>query len=178
MRGNETPDPELARITRVARLVLFVLATLFLLPAGFVLFVVGALVSEDAITSVSSREFGVIVTALIPAITGTLAWVALGLLLLRPAYPRWHLGVWGVVLVFGYSSIPCCLGWLAFSGEMSIDSFNWVAVLALAVAIACIIHGSRNRLRAKLSLQRPTTLGAFIPLADSLAEHPKKNRAH
>jgi hypothetical protein len=148
------PDPNLARATRTGHLVLFSVASLLVLPAALVFFVVGAALTNGILGSVSGKDVLLLLTAAIPSISGTLAWIALGLLLTRPAYPRWHVACWKFVLAFGVSAIPCCLCWLLRVSDVVVGGVAWVTVFALLAAIAAIAVASRNLRLARESLAR------------------------
>ena len=147
------PDPDLARATRTGHLVLFSIASLLVLPAAVVFFVVGAALTDGILGSISGEDALLLLTAAIPSFSGTLAWIALGLLLTKPTYPRWHLKCWKFVLAFGISAIPCCLFWLPRAFGMA-GSLEWITGFALLAAIAAIAVANRNLRLARESLAR------------------------
>src|SRR5688500_1982763 len=147
-------DPDLARQTRYGHSALFSVASLLLLPAALVFSVVGAALPNGILGSIAGKDVLLLLTAAVPSISGPLAWIALGLLLTNPAYPRWHLRCWKFVLAFGISAIPCCLCWLLRASDMAVGSVAWITVSALLAAIAAIVVASRNLRLARLSLER------------------------
>jgi hypothetical protein len=141
-----TPDPALVRKTKVSHLVLFIFATLLTLPAGFVFMVL-----PELLGLASFKESAMLVAAAIPSLTGVIAWIALGLLMTRPAYPHWHLACWPFVILFGITAVPGCLYWL--TEESNPDSFiTWIVLFALVAAIASIAVAIRNLRIARASL--------------------------
>jgi hypothetical protein len=141
-----TPDPALLRKTKVGHLVLFIFATLLTLPAGFVFMVLPELIGPA-----SSKESAMLAAAAVPSLTGVFAWIALGLLLTRPAYPHWHLACWPFVILFGLTAVPGCLYWLAEQNNP--ESFiTWIVLFALVAAIASLTVAIRNLRIARASL--------------------------
>ena len=145
---SSSPDPALARRTKAGHWILFAFATLLALPAAFV-FVAAA----EMIGHASFMESTMLAAATVPSITGVIAWIALGLLLMRPSYPHWHLACWPFVILFGITAIPGCLYWL--SEENNPRFFiTWIVVFALAAAVASIALAIRNLGLARRSLAR------------------------
>lgn len=146
-------DPDLARQTRVGHLILFVAGTLLVLPASFAAYIMGVIVFDSSMGSLSGEDLTMVLSAGIPSIAGVLAWAALGLLLTKPAFPKWHLACWSLVLFFGLCAFPCCLCWL--SKENSPDSWlTWIAVFALVAAVASTAIAGRNLRLTRISLLR------------------------
>lgn len=142
------PDPSLARRTKTGHWVLVVSATALALPAAFV-FVAAA----EMVGHASFMESTMLAAAVVPSITGVIAWIALGMLLMRPAYPRWHLACWPFVILFGITAMPGCLYWL--SEENNPGSFiTWIVVFTLVAAIASLAVAVRNLGLARRSLGR------------------------
>ncbi|MCW1913825.1 hypothetical protein OJ996_09575 [Luteolibacter sp. GHJ8] len=152
---SPVPDPDLARRTKIGHFTMFIIATLFALPAGFVFVVVAELAGRA-----SFLESTMLIAAGVPSATGVAAWIALGLLLMRPAYPSWHLVTWRLVLLFGVTAIPGCLYWLS---EESDPAFliTWIVILAFATAIASIALSVRNLRLARRALHRQYAIAAL-----------------
>lgn len=146
--NSAIPDPTLARKTKAGHWLLFALATVLVLPAGFV-FVAAA----EMIGHASFMESAMLAAATVPSITGVLAWIALGLLLMRPAYPHWHLACWPFVVLFGITAIPSCLYWLSEENDPAFF-ITWIVVFALVAAIASIAVAVRSLGLARRSLGR------------------------
>ena len=149
------PDPALARRTKVGHFTLFAIATAFALPAGFVFVVVAELAG-----GASFFESTMLVAAVVPSFTGVLAWIALGLLMMRPSYPQWHLACWPFVMLFGITAIPGCLYWLSEENDPSFI-ITWIVILALVVAVASIAVAVRNLGLARRSLARQGGFDTF-----------------
>jgi hypothetical protein len=143
-----TPDHALVRKTKVGHYLLFIFATLLALPAAFVFAVVPELIGPASFT-----ESAMLAAAAIPSLTGVFAWIALGLLMTRPAYPHWHLACWPFVILFGISAVPGCLYWLAHENDLAFF-ITWIVLFALVAAIASITVAIRNLRLARASLGR------------------------
>jgi hypothetical protein len=151
-------DPVLARKTRPWHLALFTIATLLVLPAGYVFVVVIMLTLDGGFGHISRNDGAMIFSAAIPSATGILAWAALGMLMMKPAHPRWHLVCWPFVMLFGISAVPGCIYWMVevlsphFSGLGLNNLFGWIVMTALAAALVSMAVGLRNFLLARRSL--------------------------
>jgi hypothetical protein len=145
---SSVPDPSLARKTKAGHWLLFTFATLLTLPAAFVFVAVAELIGHA-----SFMESTMLVAAAAPSFSGVLAWIALGLLLTRPAYPHWHLACWPFVILFGITAIPGCLYWLAEENDPAFF-ITWIVVFAFVAAIASIALAVRNLRLARQSLGR------------------------
>lgn len=147
MNGNYPMflDAELARLTKVSQIVLFVLGTL-LMPCGLVVAYLGLLYMEMG----GMRGFGgddlanPVYCALAGTGSGVLAWVMLGLLFFKRADPRWHVVVWPSLILFSLVAGFGCFVWL---GRESMADVVWIAAVLWTVVIAsvlCLVIGCRN----------------------------------
>ncbi len=152
---SSSPDPELARRTKAGHWLLFAFATLLALPAAFVFVAVA-----EAIGHASFMESTMLAAATVPSITGVIAWIAVGMLLMRPSYPHWHLACWPFVILFGITAIPGCLYWLSEQNDPAFF-ITWIVVFALAAAIASIAIAVRNLRLARRSLARQEGFDTF-----------------
>lgn len=151
-------DPVLARKTRPWHLALFIIATLLVLPAGYVFAVVGMVAQDGGFSHISHNDGAMIFTAAVPSATGILAWAALGLLLMKPAHPRWHLACWSIVILFSVSAVPGCLYWFFevlgwdSSGTEIDNAFVWIVGAAFVAALTSLAVAVRNIRLARRSL--------------------------
>lgn len=163
MQSSHILDPDLARQTRVGHLILFVAGTLLVLPAAFATYILGVIIFDSSMGSLSGDDLTIALSAGIPSVAGVLAWAALGLLLTKPAYPKWHLACWSLVLFFGLCAVPCCLCWLSQVHSVP-PGLSLVAVFALLAGVASTAIAGRNLRLARLSLLRGADfLGSAFP---------------
>jgi len=141
-------DPELRRQTRGSHLTLFTLACFLTLPALAVFF--GVTVGlEYGFGNPTVQERLMLIAAVLSSSLGVLAWAALGLLLTKPAYPKWHATAWALVLAFALVALPSSLLWICcgpFGGAILIPVF--------AIACVSLAYGWRNLRLARESLRR------------------------
>lgn len=147
-----TFDPDLARRTRAGHWTLFLIHTVLLVPGVFYTMALWHFARESR-TSLSTLADQEMLVISLPAISGILAWAALGLLLTKPASPRWHLASWGLVLFFGLSCIPGGLLMMANLGEMPLylglsgfviglgATASWIAIRNLRLAWHSLFRG-------------------------------------
>lgn len=155
MNHNPFPmlDPELRRRTRRSHIALFTLGSLLIIPAAFVLYLFGFIVKEGDLMNIGMEHLGMILSAVIPSLTGSLAWTALGILLMRPAYPSWHRVCWSFVELFGITTIPCSILWICLEPSKG-SPFTLVAGFAFLTAIYSVVVATRNLKLSRLSLIR------------------------
>jgi hypothetical protein len=141
-------DPALATQTRRWHVGLFIAATLLSLPgAGVMLAAVHVLGTLPA-SALSADEWAYFLSALVVTLAGVAAWIALGLLFLRPACPRRHLLTWNLTTVFGMLAIPASIFWLV-GGRAGTDP--WLQAIlwtVLASGSAALAAGVKFRLLA------------------------------
>jgi hypothetical protein len=148
-------DPDLARRTRVGHWTLFAINTILLIPAVFCTMALWSFAQESSTSLSTLVDLEMLVISL-PTISGILAWAALGLLLTKTAFPRWHLGSWVFVLFFGLTTIPGGLLMMANLGYMPLYLGLSCFVMGLGVAASWI--AVRNLRLAWLSLRRSRDL--------------------
>lgn len=140
-------DPELRRQTRASHLTFFILACFLILPALAVFF--GLTVSlEYGFGNFTLLDLALMVSAVLSSSLGVLAWAALGLLLTKPAYPKWHATAWGLVMAFALVAMPSSLLWIccAPGGPILLPVF--------VIAAASLAYGWQNLQLARESLRR------------------------
>jgi hypothetical protein len=144
-------DPELRRLTRGSHIALFTLACFLILPALAVFF--GLTVGlEYGFGSLTMQDFVLLVAAVLSSSLGVLAWAALGLLLTKPAYPRWHATAWGLVVAFSIVALPSSLLWICCAPGGSFA--GTILVPVFAIASASLAYGWRNLRLTRESLRR------------------------
>ncbi|QJE94936.1 hypothetical protein [Luteolibacter luteus] len=153
-------DPDLARRTRAGHWTLFLINTILLVPAVFGTMVLWQFARESKTSLRTLVDLEMLVISL-PTISGILAWAALGLLLTKPSFPRWHLGSWAFVLLFGLSSIPGGLLMMANLGEMPVYLGLSAFVICLGATASWI--SIRNMRLAWHSLRRSRNLSGPAP---------------
>lgn len=153
-------DPDLARRTRAGHWTLFLINTILLVPAVFCTMALWSFAQESSTSLSTLVDLEMLVISL-PTISGILAWAALGLLLTKTAFPRWHLGSWGFVLFFGLSSIPGGLFMMANLGEMPLYLGLSAFIIGLGAFASWI--AIRNLRLAWISLRRSRNLSVPGP---------------
>ncbi|WP_035601067.1 hypothetical protein [Haloferula sp. BvORR071] len=141
--ASAPPDPSLAQKTRGSHLVLFTIGCFLMLPAAAVFALMAMAMEEGAIFNLNGEELGLVFTAALTSTTGVLAWAALGLLLTKPARPKWHFAAWSLVLSFGIFSVPACIYWLAADHHPQ-ESIKWIVATVLMIGVVCALLGARN----------------------------------
>ena len=150
-----TLDPDLARRTRVGHWTLFVINTILLVPAVFFTMALWSFAQESSTSLSTLVDLEMLVISL-PTISGILAWAALGLLLTKTAFPRWHLGSWLFVLFFGLTAIPGGLYMMANLGDMPV--YLGISCFVIGLGLAAGWIAIRNLRLAWTSLRRSRNL--------------------
>lgn len=163
-------DPELARTTRFWHSVLFAMASLLSLPAAFVFFLVTVVVHDIGPGALSDQNWMQLVTAVIASATGVAAWIALGLLFLRPADPRRHRITWFLTVLFGTCAIPCAGYWLV-QGPGTDDWLHLILCLVIGCRATAFMTGTSYYRLACQSLALRRALASPAP-ADQKGVRP------
>lgn len=144
-------DPDLRHRTRGSHITLFTLGCFLTLPALAVFYIL-VVALDSGVGSMSLQEGSLMVSAVLSSSLGVFAWAALGLLLTKPADPKWHATVWCLVIAFASVTLPSCVLWL-FS-PMGADALGPILVPVFIIAAASLAYGCRNLQMARHSLRR------------------------